>query len=72
MLYYLPTITILTQPPEQNSEAAAEDALKNCENFTRKQLCRSLFFTKLQVFRPETLLNRDSYTGAFLSNLRDS
>ena len=66
MLYYLPTITILTKPPEQNSEAAAEGVLQNFENFTGKQLCRSLFFTKLPVFRPETLLNSDSYTGVFL------
>ena len=36
--------------------------LKNFENFTGTHLCRSLFFTKLQAFRPK----KDSYTGVFL------
>ena len=40
--------------------------LKNFANFTAKHLCRSLFFTKLQAFRPAALLNKDSYTGVFL------
>ena len=49
------TFTILTQPPEQNSEAAAEYVLKNFANFTGKHLFWSLpFFTKLQSFRPAT------------------
>ena len=30
------------------------------------------FFTKLQAFRPATLLKRDFYTGVFLRNLRNS
>ena len=34
ILYYLLTLTILTHPPEQNSEAVADGALKNFENFT--------------------------------------
>ena len=38
--------------------------LKNVASFTGKHLCWSLFFIKLQVFRP--LLKRDSNTGAFL------
>ena len=50
ILYYLPTLTILIQPPEQNSEAAAKGALKTFENFSWKQLCWSLFSTKLQTF----------------------
>ena len=33
---------------------------------TRKHLCFSLFFIKLQTFRPATLLKRDSNTGVFL------
>ena len=32
-------------------------------NFTGKNLCWSLFLIKLQVFRPATLLKRDSDTG---------
>ena len=47
------------QPPEQNSEAVADGALKNFENFTWKQLWLSLFFTKLQAFMPAMLLKRD-------------
>ena len=41
-------------------------------NFTGKHLCWSLFFTKLQAFRPATLLKIDSYTSAILWNLRNS
>ena len=59
-------LTILTQLPGQNSEAAAKGVLKKFENFTRKQLCWSPFFTKLQAFRPAMLLKRDSYKGVFL------
>ena len=44
---------------------------KKIANFTGKHLCWSLFFTKLQAFRPATLLKRDSYTGVFLWNLRN-
>ena len=44
--------------------------IKNLANFTGKHLCWSLFFTKLQVFRPGTLLRRDSYTGFFLWNFK--
>ena len=46
--------------------------LKIFANFTGKHLCWSLFFTKLQAFRPATLLKIDSYTSAFLWNLRNS
>ena len=38
---------------------------KYFSNFTGKHLCWSLFFTKLQTFRPATSLKRDSYTGVF-------
>ena len=72
IIIYLLTLKILTQPPEQNSEAAVGDVLKNFANFTGKHLCWSLFFKKLQAFRPATLLKRDSYTGVFLWNLRNS
>ena len=51
----------MTQPPEQNSEAAAGHVLKNFANFTGKHLCWSLF-PKLQAFRPATPLKTDSYT----------
>ena len=50
----------------------AGGVLKNFANFTWKHLCWSLFFTKLQAFRPATLLKRDTYTGVFLWNLRNS
>ena len=72
MIIYLLTHTILTQPPEQNSYAAARVVLKNFANFKGKHLCWSLFFTKFQAFRPATLLKRDSYRGVFLWNLRNS
>ena len=71
-IIYLLALTILTQPLEQNSEAAAGDVLKIFPNFTEKHLCWSLFFKKLQAFRPATLLKKDSYTGVFLLNLRNS
>ena len=70
--YLLLTLTILTKPSEQNSEAAAGGVLKIFSNFTGKHLCWSLFFTKFQAFRHATLLKRDSYTGVFLWNLRNS
>ena len=38
--------------------------LKNFANLTGKHLCWSLFLIKLQVFRPATLLKRDSNGGA--------
>ena len=37
--------------------------------FVEKRLCSSLFLIKLQAFRDETLLKRDSSTGVFLCNL---
>ena len=66
------TLTILTQPPKQNSEAATGHVLQTFANFTGKHLRWSLFFTKLQVLRPATPLKIDSYTGNFLWNLRNS
>ena len=65
------TLTNMEQLPEQNLEADGS-APKNFASFTGKYLCWSLFFTKLQAFRPATLLKRDSYTGVFLWNLRNS
>ena len=56
------TLAFLTQPLEQNSEAATGDILKNFANFTGKHLCWSLFVTKLQAFRPATPLKVDSRT----------
>ena len=72
IIIYLLTLTILTQPPEQNSEAAAGGVLKIFAVFTGKRLYWSLFLKKLQAFRPATLLKRDSYAGVFLWNLRNS
>ena len=40
--------------------------LKSFAKFTGEHLCWSLFLIKLQVFRPATLLKRDSNTGIFL------
>ena len=45
--------------------------LNNFAYFTAKHPCWSLFLTKLQAFRPATLLKRDSNTGVFLWNLRN-
>ena len=39
------------------------DVLKDFAKFTRKNPCWSLFLIKLQIFRPATLLKRDSHTG---------
>ena len=52
------TITIMTWPPDQNSEAATKDVLK-------KHLCWSIFFTKLQAFRAATLLKKETSTQVF-------
>ena len=60
------TLTIMTQPPEQNSKEATRGVFKNFTSFTGKHLCWSLFFTNLQAFRPALLLKKDSYTGVFL------
>ena len=38
---------------------------KNFADFTRKHLCWSLFFKKLQILRPVTLSKRYSDTGVF-------
>ena len=46
-------------------------ALKNFSNLTGKRLGWSLFLIKLKPWRPATLLNRDSNTGVFLSNLQN-
>ena len=45
------------------------DVLTNFANFTWKHLCWSLFLIKLQVWKPATLLKRDSNTAIFLWNL---
>ena len=45
---------------------------KNLSNFAGKQLCWSLYLIiKLQAYRSETLLKRDSNTGDFMKNLRN-
>ena len=66
------TLSILTQPPAQNSEAGTGGALKYFASLTGKKLCWILYFTTLQAFRPGTLLKRKFYTGIFLWNLRNS
>ena len=53
-------------------KAAAGGVLNIFANFTGKHLCWSLFFTKLQAFRPATLLKIDSYTSVFMWNFRNS
>ena len=45
--------------------------LKNFTNFTGEYLCWSLFLIMLQVFRPATLLKRDSNIAVFLWNLQN-
>ena len=44
------------------------DVIRSFGTFTVKHLCRSLFLIKLHVWRPATLLKRNSSTGAFLWN----
>ena len=56
----------MIQPLEQNSKAATRGVFKNFTNFTGKHLCWSLFFTKLQVFRPATLLKKVFLLHRFL------
>ena len=43
--HILLTLTILTQPPEQNSEAAAGHVLKNFANFKGEHLCGVSFLS---------------------------
>ena len=45
--------------------------LKKIAIFLGKHPCWSLFLTKLQAFRPATLLKIDSNTGVFLCILRN-
>ena len=40
--------------------------LKNVTKFIGKHLCQSLFFNKVAVSKPATLLKRDPGTGVFL------
>ena len=46
--------------------------LKNFSNFTGKHLCRSIFLIKLDAFRATTLFKRDSTTGVFQQNFRNT
>ena len=46
-------------------------SLKKIANFTGKYLCWRLLLTKLQAWRPATLLKTDSNTGVFLWKLRN-
>ena len=43
--------------------------LKTVANFTRKQLCWSLFLIKLQAFSPAILLKRDSNAQLFFCEI---
>ena len=43
-----------------------KDFLRNFSKFTRKYLCLSLIFNKVEDLRPATLLKKDSGTGVFL------
>ena len=63
--FALLTLTIMMQPPEQNSEAAMDFLLNFYANFTEKHLPWSLLFTKLQVFRLEMILQ---YTFFIFTN----
>ena len=48
-----------------------EVSLKNFAIFTEKRLCWSLFLINLQVWRPATLLKRDSNIGVLLLTLQN-
>ena len=52
------TLLIMAKPPEQNSETVAGGVSEKFANFTGKHLRWSLFFPKLQGFRPATLLKK--------------
>ena len=58
---YLLTLTILTQPREQNLYADAGGVLKSFAKSQGSTCVGVSFFTKLQAFRPATLLKRDSF-----------
>ena len=46
--------------------SVTKGVLRNFTKFTGKPMCTSLFFNKVAVLRPETLLKRDSGTDVFL------
>ena len=48
-----------------NSEVFYKRAI--LKNFLRKHLCWSLFFKKMQVYRPVNLFKKLSNTGVFLT-----
>ena len=62
----IPRWSIQEQPPEVFYK---KGALKNFTKSTGKHLCQSLFFNKVAVLRPATLLKKDSGAGVFLSIL---
>ena len=49
-----------------STEVFCKKGFSKFANFTGKHLCWSLFLIKFQVFRPATLLKRDSNTGVFM------
>ena len=55
---------ILKQPPEVFLKVLQISQESTCVGVS--------FFTKFQAFRPATILKRDSYTGVFLWNSRNS
>ena len=59
----IPRWSIQEQPPEVFYK---KGALKNFTKSTGKHLCQSLFFNKVAVLRPATLLKKDSGAGVFL------
>ena len=70
--YYLHFLQFRQSRRSKIHKQPPEVFLKFFANFTGKQLCWSLFFTKLQAFRSSTLLKIDSYTSIFLWNFRNS
>ena len=56
---------------QQPEVSCKKDVLKIFSIFSEKHLFRNLFLIKLQTFRSENLLKRDSSTGVFLWILRN-
>ena len=57
---------ILKLQEQSFTDVLENGVLKNFAKFTGKLLCWSLFLIKLEAFRPETFVKRDSNADVFL------
>ena len=65
------TLTVMTQPPEQNLEAVDGGVFKMLQ-ILQENTCVGVSFLQSCKFQAAALLKRDSCTGNFMSNLRNS